>query len=120
MVKSQLVDEIAKEHHTWPFKDIVFAVNFLLGTMSEALVDGNRIEVRKFGSFSCRYLKPRNAHNPKSGEKVRTQGKKRARFRAAKALRERINSGHKVKPIIVSSRRARRRIEETATETEMA
>ena len=91
MVKSELVDEIAKEHQAWAFKDVVFAVNFLLETMSGTLKEGNRIEIRSFGSFRRNWLDPRNAHNPKTGERVVTKGKHRVRFRAAKSLRSRID-----------------------------
>lgn len=91
MVKSDLVDILAKEHPQWPFKDVVFSVNFILETMSETLVDGGRIEIRSFGSFRRNWLEPRNAHNPKTGKKLLTKGKWRARFRAASLLRDRIN-----------------------------
>ena len=105
MVKSELVDEIAKEHSDWAFKDVVFGVNFILETMSTTLVDGGRIEIRSFGSFQRSWLDPRNAHNPKTGEKVVTLGKYRARFRAAKSLRHRIDK-NKHLPIDEGSKRS--------------
>jgi integration host factor subunit beta len=90
MVKSELVDEIATRHPTWAFKDVVFAVNFILETMSETLIEGDRIEIRSFGSFKRTWLGKRRAHNPKTGERVVTTGKWRAWFKAAKGLRARV------------------------------
>lgn len=92
MVKSQLVDNIAEKHHTWAFKDIIFSVNLILETLSEALAEGDRIEIRTFGSFSRKLLQRRKAHNPKTGQMLYTKEKHRVRFRAAKYLRQRIDS----------------------------
>ena len=92
MVKSELVDKLAEQYQEWAFKDVVFAVNEVINQMTQSLVDHGRVEFRGFGSFRPNWLGPRNAHNPKNGERVITTGKYRVRFRAAKALRDRVNA----------------------------
>lgn len=75
-----------------PEKKIADGVNLILDTMSESLSEGRRIEIRGFGSFSLHYRAPRNAHNPKSGEKVITTAKYTPHFKPGKALRERVDA----------------------------
>mgnify|MGYP006431614201 FL=1 len=96
MVKSELVDEIATRHPTWAFKDVVFAVNYILKIMSSNLAEGGRIEIRSFGSFKRSWLGKRQAHNPKTGERVVTTGKWRAWFKAAKSLRSEVTANKHV------------------------
>ena len=50
-----------------------------------------RVEIRGFGSFETRYHKPRNAHNPRTGEKLRSKGKYSPHFKAGKELKEAVN-----------------------------
>lgn len=92
MIKSELVEKIAAVMTDIPEKDINNAVNQLLDTMTKALASGKRIEIRGFGSFSLHHRPPRQAHNPKTGEKVVTQEKYTPHFKPGKELRERVDS----------------------------
>ena len=74
-------------------------VNLILESMSTSMVNGERIEIRGFGSFSVRYRRPRNAHNPKTGEKVIAEGKNTAHFKPGKALRARVETSRHSHPI---------------------
>ena len=56
--------------------------------MRRSLTNGRRIEIRGFGTFSLHYHAPRNAHNPRTGEKVTTAGKYSPHFKPGKKLRE--------------------------------
>ena len=59
--------------------------------MSNSLVDGDRIEIRGFGSIGLRYRAPRIGRNPKTGESVSVPGKYVPHFKPARLLRERVN-----------------------------
>jgi integration host factor subunit beta len=59
--------------------------------MTQALLAGNRIEIRGFGSFGLNYRPPRTGRNPKSGEKVQVPEKYVPHFKAGKELRERVD-----------------------------
>ena len=63
----------------------------MLDHMAEALAEGERIEIRGFGSFSLHYRAPRLGRNPKTGEKVELAGKYVPHFKPGKELRERVN-----------------------------
>lgn len=92
MIKSELIKSIASKMMQLPENKIAESINCILDTMGQSLINGHRIEVRGFGSFSVHLCKPRQAHNPKTGEKVITQPKHTAHFKPGKELRERVNA----------------------------
>jgi integration host factor subunit beta len=75
MTKSELIARLAERFPQLVAKDADFAVKMILDAMSEALVRGDRIEIRGFGSFALNYRPPRVGRNPKSGEKVSVPAK---------------------------------------------
>ena len=90
MTKSELIAQLAERFPQLVAKDADFAVKMILDAMSEALVRGDRIEIRGFGSFALNYRPPRVGRNPKSGEKVSVPAKWVPHFKAGKELRERV------------------------------
>ena len=66
-------------------------VDLLTDRMKKALLDGDRIEIRGFGSFSLHYRAPRVGRNPKTGDKVELDGKYVPHFKPGKELRDRAN-----------------------------
>lgn len=96
MVKSELINRIAARQKTLSVKDVELSVNHILERMSTTLGQGDRIEIRGFGSFSLHYRPPRKAHNPKTGERVYTEAKYTPHFKPGKDLRERVNNNRTV------------------------
>ena len=93
MVKSELLNAIAAKIPESPQKEVEKTVNQLISIWIEALANGERIEVRGFGSISLRYRKARNnARNPKNGEMVVTLEKWRPHFKAGLDMRKRVNA----------------------------
>ena len=99
MIKSELIDKLAAKMTPLPEKQVSDSINLLLDIMSDALIEGRRIEIRGFGSFSLHYRPPRNAHNPKTGEKVITEAKYSPHFKPGKELRERVDASKDSTPI---------------------
>jgi integration host factor subunit beta len=99
MIKSKLIANLAADMTHLPEKRIMESVNLILNEMSNALIQGTRIEIRGFGSFSLRYHPPRNAHNPKTGKKVVTKGKNTPHFKPGKELRLRVEASRNTHPI---------------------
>ncbi|MDR2452250.1 MAG: integration host factor subunit beta [Candidatus Accumulibacter sp.] len=91
MTKSDLIVRLTERFPQLVMKDTDFAVKMILDALSEALVKGDRIEIRGFGSFSLNYRPPRIGRNPKSGEKVSVPEKWVPHFKAGKELRERVD-----------------------------
>lgn len=92
MIKSELIANLAAKMTHLPEKQVTDSINHILELMSEELIKGKRIEIRGFGSFSLHYRPPRNAHNPKTGEKVITEAKYSPHFKPGKELRERVDA----------------------------
>ena len=93
MTKSELIVRLAMRFPQLVAKDADFAVKEILDAMTEALAQGDRIEIRGFGSFALNYRPPRMGRNPKSGEKVSVPEKYVPHFKAGKELREKVDLG---------------------------
>ena len=92
MTKSELVEMIASKQSQLSTKDVELAVKTIIDHMSQSLAEGQRIEIRGFGSFSLHYRAPRVGRNPKTGESVDLPEKYVPHFKPGKELRERVNS----------------------------
>ncbi len=91
MTKSELVEKIAEANKLLTRKESEMVVNIVFDSMCEALKQGEKVEIRGFGSFTIREREAREARNPKSGEIVRIPAKKTPFFKTGKELRERVN-----------------------------
>ncbi len=98
MTKSELIEKIAAAQSQLSVKDVELAVKMILDHMTDALADGDRIEIRGFGSFSLHYREPRIGRNPKTGEKVALAGKYVPHFKPGKELKDRVNLGMLAEP----------------------
>ena len=92
MTKSELIARLAENYTQLVAKDAEFAVKTILDAMTNALVNGQRIEIRGFGSFALNVRPPRVGRNPKSGDKVMVQEKRVPHFKPGKELRERVDA----------------------------
>jgi integration host factor subunit beta len=93
MTKSELIEIISQKQKHLSYKDIEFAIKTMIEQMAQSLANGERIEIRGFGSFSLHFRPPRMGRNPKTGEPVPLAGKHVPHFKPGKELRERVNGG---------------------------
>jgi integration host factor subunit beta len=91
MTRSDLVEALADRFGQLAQRDAEFAVKAILEAMSDALVRGQRIEIRGFGSFTVNQRPPRMGRNPRSGESVAIPAKRVPHFKPGKALREEVD-----------------------------
>lgn len=104
MIKSELIAALVSKLNQIPEKDATLGVNLVIDTLSDALSQGSRIEIRGFGSFNLHYRPPRNAHNPKTGERLVTTSKYSPHFKPGKEMRIRINDSAAHCPIVDEDR----------------
>jgi integration host factor subunit beta len=95
MTKSELVEIIASKQTQLSVKDVELAVKTIIDLMSQTLSQGQRIEIRGFGSFSLHYRAPRSGRNPKTGESVQLTAKHVPHFKPGKELRDQVNDSLK-------------------------
>ncbi|MGD8387914.1 MAG: HU family DNA-binding protein [Desulfobacteraceae bacterium] len=90
MNKSQLIEALAKAEDL-ALKKAEEVVNTVFGDMEEALIKGERVEIRGFGSFKIKHYKGYQGRNPKTGEVIHVEDKRLPFFKVGKELKERVD-----------------------------
>ena len=91
VTKSDLIEQLADRMKLHRGKAEML-VNLMLDTMVASLQEGERIEIRGFGSFEVRHYKAYEGRNPRTGEPVHVKPKRLPFFKVGKELRERVDS----------------------------
>jgi integration host factor subunit beta len=91
MTKADLINLIAEQANMTRVKAETI-VNTIFDSMVEALLRGDRIEIRGFGSFVNRHYDAYKGRNPRTGEVINVEQKKLPFFKVGKELKEEINS----------------------------
>jgi integration host factor subunit beta len=89
MTKKDMARSIA-EATGIPERQALAIIQGLLDEIIETLVQERRIELRNFGIFEVRVRKPRQARNPKTGEKVVVAERWGVRFQAGLEMEKRV------------------------------
>ncbi len=92
MNKSDLTRTLSTEYDL-PSRKAEEIVDMVFAAMASALVTGDRIEIRGFGSFAVKEYESYTGRNPKSGEKIVVEPKKLPFFKMGKDLADRLNHG---------------------------
>ncbi|WP_114948055.1 integration host factor subunit beta [Microvirga calopogonii] len=108
MIKSELVQKLAKQNPHLYQRDVEKIVNAILGTIGDALAQGNRVELRGFGTFTVKKRDARTGRNPKTGDLVAVSEKVAPVFKTGKEMRQRLN------PASPKSRRERQPVQLTS------
>jgi len=90
MTKAELVEDVAEAAELTK-KDAERLVEIVFESIIETLNQGEKIELRGFGSFRLRRREPRKGRNPKTGDKVDVPPKKVPYFKPGKELKDLIN-----------------------------
>ncbi len=92
MNKSDLCQILSAES-TLPIRKAEEIVNLVFDSMSKALISGDRIEIRGFGSFCVRDYEGYTGRNPKTGEETVVAPKRLPFFKVGLDIREGVNQG---------------------------
>ena len=91
MIRSELIQKIADENPHLFQRDVDRIVSTIFDEITEAMANGNRVELRGFGAFSVKRRDPRVGRNPRTGEAVQVEEKHLPFFKTGKLLRDRLN-----------------------------
>ena len=97
MTKSDLIELVATKVHL-PKGKAELIVNCIFDSMEESLKQGERIEIRGFGSFEIRNYRSYQGRNPRTGSTVAVKPKRLPFFKVGKELKERVNAAAGKKP----------------------
>ena len=90
MNRSDLIN-VLKEETNLSRKEAEKAVDIFFSKIEETLSQGERIEIRGFGSFTVNTYKPYIGRNPKTGTRISVPPKKLPFFKVGKELKERVD-----------------------------
>ena len=76
MIRSELIQKIADENPHLFQRDVERIVNTIFEEITDALANGDRVELRGFGAFSVKTRGARVGRNPRTGEAVSVDQKK--------------------------------------------
>ena len=90
MNKSELIEALAKEKDL-PLRKAEEVVNTVFGEMENALISGERVEIRGLGSFKVKDYDGYKGRNPTTGEIINVGQKRLPFFKVGKELKERVD-----------------------------
>ena len=86
MTKAELVEKVANKINLTK-KETEVIVGIIFQSIADSLSQGDKVELRGFGSFRIRERNARTGRNPRSGERVDVPAKKVPFFTAGKDLK---------------------------------
>lgn len=87
LTKSDLVERVAEKSGLTK-KDAGRAVDAFIETVTEALGEGQRVQIVGFGTFEVRERAARRGRNPQTGQEIEIAARKVPAFKAGKALKD--------------------------------
>jgi len=93
MTKSELIQRLAEANPHLYLRDVERIVTTIFDEITNALAEGDRVELRGFGAFSVKERGSRTGRNPRTGDAVDVPAKYIPYFKTGKQLREKLNAG---------------------------
>lgn len=90
MNKAQLIDAAVKNSGVTK-KDTEAVLNALTAAITEALKEGDKVQLVGFGTFEVKTRNEREARNPRTGEMIKVPACKRPSFNPSKAMKDAVN-----------------------------
>ncbi len=90
MNKTELIAALAEKTGSRK-QDAEKALNAFVDVVTEALAEGNRVQIVGFGSFEVKERAARTARNPRTGEEIEIPASKAVAFKVGKALKDEVN-----------------------------
>ena len=91
MNKSDIINLISDKNNL-SLADTEYSIKKIIDYMGVNLYQGDRIEIRGFGSFCLHTHKSRIARNPKTGDKIALERRNTVHFKPSKELKSRVNN----------------------------
>ena len=99
MVRSELIKILATKYPNILYKDVEKITNLIFLEIINALIRGDNIEIRGFGTYKIVNRKARIGRNPKNSEVIQVPAKKAVRWKTSKVLFNHLNKNFTEKKI---------------------
>lgn len=90
MTKQDIIN-VTAERNGFTKNEVEIMLDELCQTIREALIEGNDVQIRQFGTFSAKAFNERQGRNPGTGESITIPARKRVRFKASKTFENSMN-----------------------------
>ena len=90
MTKADLVKAVSEKANC-PKKDAEMAINTVIDCITDAVAQGEKVQIVGFGTFEVRERGEKKCKNPRTGEEMITPAKKAPVFKAGKTLKDAVN-----------------------------
>ena len=90
MNKNELISAVAKKSGLSK-ADSARAIDGFIASVSDSLGKSQEVRLVGFGTFAVAQRKATEGRNPRTGEKIKIPAKKLPKFRAGKALKEKVS-----------------------------
>lgn len=90
MNKNELISAVAKKSGLTK-ADSARAIDSFIASVSDSLGKNQEVRLVGFGTFAVAQRKATEGRNPRTGEKIKIPAKKSPKFRAGKALKEKVS-----------------------------
>ncbi len=91
MTKTGLIQALSKDTGL-TIRKVEEVVKAVFNSMANALADGDRLEIRDFGSVKVKNYDGYTGHNPKTGKPIKIKPKKLPSFKSGKELKEMVDT----------------------------
>lgn len=91
MNKSDIINLVCEKNNL-SLADTEYSVKKIIDYMGANLYQGERIEIRGFGTFCLHTHQSRIARNPKTGDKIALERRNTVHFKPSKELKSRVNN----------------------------
>ena len=91
MNKTELIAAIT-EKTGFTKKDAEKALNSVVEVITDALTNGDKVQIVGFGAFEAKERAARTARNPRTGEEIEIPASEAVSFKVGKALKDEVNN----------------------------
>ena len=95
MIRSELIQIITDQNPHLYQRDVERIVNTVFDEITNAMANGDRVELRGFGAFSVKRRDARVGRNPKTGDEVPISPRRVLTFRPSHLMKDRVAGGAK-------------------------
>ena len=90
ITNKKMLEETLSDNFKMTKKDALEIIDTLFNAMSDALVNGDRVDITGFGRFEVKTRAARKGVNPQTGEEIAIEATKIPGFKASKSLKDKV------------------------------